>query len=611
MMAALSSVLGEVKGRRRPQWKFPCSVCCKPVKCNQKGLFCDLCNRWCHSRCSDVSDIQYARLSALGPESPWYCQACTIQQLPFADCSFVSDNVSSISDVSCDEEDHPLLCNSTVVFCHINIRSLVPVFDELTTFLVNFQRPVILGVTETWLGPAVSLSEVSVPGYSSYRRDRDSRCGGVLVYVSYSCRSWRRFDLESSDVEAVWVELRVVSHPVLLCVVYRSPSSDAGVFNCIANMLELANKENKEVILMGDLNVNLLGAGSLVSASSLIIEEFCLTQSTRVTPTSESLIDVLFTTRPDLFASSGTFPFSNSDHLLIYGERTGRIEAAQSYTRVRCYKKCDLDTFLADLNDVPWHTMEVFTSVDDKLDCWKSLFTSVVDDHFPLHTVRLRSHSLKWMNDRIIKLMRSRNYFRTKFKRTRCSSDWNKFKLLKKAVIRELRRAKADYFANVASTTHNPRKGWNLLNSAVRPKQKGHISSIVTSSGESVTSSTDIVHSFNNHFSALYNTLPSARHCVPDFGIGSNQFHFVPVSVEAVLDGLNSLVVSKATGPDGLSARILKLAAPMIAGSLCTLFNACQVFFLMTGSLLMFILCLSLVIVAFSPITGQFLYFRF
>ena len=149
--------------------------------------------------------------------------------------------------------------------------------------------------------------------------------------------------------------------------------------------------------------------------------------------------------------------------------------------------------------------MEVFTSVDDKLDCWKSLFTSVVDDHFPLHTVCLRSHSLKWMNDRIIKLMRSRNYFCTKFKRTRCSSDWNKFKLLKKAVIRELHRAKADYFANVACTiSHNPRKGWNLLNSAVRPKQKGHISSIVTSSGESVTSSTDIVHSFNNHFSALY-----------------------------------------------------------------------------------------------------------
>lgn len=218
-MADSSSVLGGVKGRRHPLWKFPCSVCCKPVKCNQKGLYCDLCNRWCHSRCSDVSDIQYAHLSALGPESPWYCQACTIQQLPFADCSLVSDTVSSISDVSFDEEDHSLFCNSTVVLCHINIRSLMPAFDELNNFLVNFQRPVILGITETWLGPAVSLSELSVSGFSFYRRDRDSRGGGVLVYVSYSCRSWRRFDLENSDVEAVWVELRVVSHPVLLCAV--------------------------------------------------------------------------------------------------------------------------------------------------------------------------------------------------------------------------------------------------------------------------------------------------------------------------------------------------------------------------------------------------------
>ena len=151
--------------------------------------------RWCHSRCSDVSDTQYACLSELGPETPWYCHACTLCQLPFADYSFVSDIVSSVSDISYDEEDHPLLCNSTVVLCHINIRSLMPAFDELNNFLVNFQHPVVLGITETWLGPTVSLMR-SVSGFSVYRFDHDSRGGGVLVYVSYSCRSWRRFDLE-------------------------------------------------------------------------------------------------------------------------------------------------------------------------------------------------------------------------------------------------------------------------------------------------------------------------------------------------------------------------------------------------------------------------------
>jgi len=70
-------------------------------------------------------------LSEIGSSTPWYCPACTLQQLSFADSSFVSDAVSSVSDVTYDEEGHPLLCNSTVVFCHIIIRSLMPAFDEL------------------------------------------------------------------------------------------------------------------------------------------------------------------------------------------------------------------------------------------------------------------------------------------------------------------------------------------------------------------------------------------------------------------------------------------------------------------------------------------------
>ena len=119
---------------------------------------------------------------------------------------------------------------------------------------------------------------------------------------------------------------------------------------------------------MGDLNVNLLGTGSLVSALSLITEEYCLSQlisePTRLTPTSETLIDVIFTTHPDRFTSSGTFPFSNSDHLLIYGERTVRIGASQSYTKVRCYKNCDTEAFLADLNDchgILWKYLPLWT----------------------------------------------------------------------------------------------------------------------------------------------------------------------------------------------------------------------------------------------------------
>ena len=133
--------------------------------------------------------------------------------------------------------------SSTKLFCHLNVRSLLLAFDEIRDFMGKLHRPVVLGISESWLTSAVSLGHVRIPGCTVhvYRRDRVSgRGGGVLVYVSHSCRSWRRLDLEQSSVEAIWIELRLMSHSMLLCVVYRPPSSAMCVFDCVAQMLELA-----------------------------------------------------------------------------------------------------------------------------------------------------------------------------------------------------------------------------------------------------------------------------------------------------------------------------------------------------------------------------------
>ena len=55
-----------------------------------------------------MSDTQYAFLSVLGSATPCYCHICTLQQLPFADSSFVSETASSVSDVTYDKDD-PLI----------------------------------------------------------------------------------------------------------------------------------------------------------------------------------------------------------------------------------------------------------------------------------------------------------------------------------------------------------------------------------------------------------------------------------------------------------------------------------------------------------------------
>ena len=46
--------------------------------------------------------------------------------------------------------------------------------------------PVIVALLETWINPAISDSEIFIPGYSTIRRDRSRHGGGILFYVNES-----------------------------------------------------------------------------------------------------------------------------------------------------------------------------------------------------------------------------------------------------------------------------------------------------------------------------------------------------------------------------------------------------------------------------------------
>ena len=109
------------------------------------------------------------------------------------------------------------------------------------------------------------------------------------------------------------------------------------------------------------------------------------------------------------------------------------------------------------------------------------------------------------------------------------------------------------------------------MSQAVKPKYRNHIGCIRTDARD-LDSAEDIVALLNDHFSALFRSLPLPSINHPEFTTDCT-FHFAPLSTDIVFKVLNSLVISKATGPDGLSARILKMVAAAIAGGLTRLFN--------------------------------------
>lgn len=186
----------------------------------------------------------------------------------------------------------PLHCRSSVVLCHLNAQSLVSKIDEVRTALLDAKRLTIPGVSETWLncwwrGQYLIFHNVQ-------KRQQGKRRGGILVYVHSSCRCRRRNDLERYDIEAIWLELHLRSHTILLCNVYRPPSSDSSTLASIIDMVEAATSQGKEVDIMGNLNCNLLSCNQLGDALKSDMENLeLITEPTRVTKSSKSLIDIL------------------------------------------------------------------------------------------------------------------------------------------------------------------------------------------------------------------------------------------------------------------------------------------------------------------------------
>ena len=316
--------------------KYPCTVCSRQVKSNQRGIFCDRCELWTHARGYGVDVVEYERLG-LNVNEEWLCPACISAELPYADVSLISDANTSVSsclpDTSCPDSNYPSTfeVNSCIqLVSHLNCQSLLPKMDEVRDILSNAMHPVILGISESWLDSSVADDEIDIPSYVLYRRNRGSRGGGILVYASSSCRSWRRHNLEDDTTEAIWIEVRLTKNPVLLYNIYRPPNVRHPFLGNLNSMLERAAIEGKELVLMGDLNCNVLTPNSCTNELLSITDEFHLSQlitvPTRITTQSQTTIDLLFSSLSELFSNTGTAVVAGSDHMLIYGERTERVK---------------------------------------------------------------------------------------------------------------------------------------------------------------------------------------------------------------------------------------------------------------------------------------------
>ena len=146
-------------------------------------------------------------------------------------------------------------------------------------------------------------------------KDRESNGkngGGVCIYIRSHISFQLRADLSPNNLEFLTVEIaKPRSKPFLVSTWYRPPQSSPDLFSTFERISDNIDAENLELYLMGVSNCNLLSEVVNNNSSHLlnIIHIYGLTQliteSTRVTQYSSTLIDLCQTNSPDKISKSG------------------------------------------------------------------------------------------------------------------------------------------------------------------------------------------------------------------------------------------------------------------------------------------------------------------
>jgi len=104
----------------------------------------------------------------------------------------------------------------------VNARGLVSKIDVLKQY-VSEMKIDIIGIAETFLNGDVMLAEISIEGFTAYRKDRgnfkEGKRGGVILYIRNEMVSYDHAELNKSESESVWCKLKIdnnssVSFPI-------------------------------------------------------------------------------------------------------------------------------------------------------------------------------------------------------------------------------------------------------------------------------------------------------------------------------------------------------------------------------------------------------------
>ena len=251
--------------------------------------------------------------------------------------------------------------------------------------------------------------------------------------------------------------------PFLVSTWYRPPSSSQDIFSRFEILVDKIDSENNDFYLLGDLNCDMLHNRSNYHISSNLTNIFdiyglsqMISEPTRITSTSRTLIDLCITNSPEKIVNSGVVHLGISDHSLVFMTTKIRYEPVGTHRTIetRDYKK---------IVQLPCELISLEPNPTAMWDEWKTLFMEITDKHAPLKTKRISKKHSPWITYDLMRKIYKRNYLKTKAIIENNAARWEQYKQARNETNNAIKSAKRQYFLhNLELNKENSSKTWKL-----------------------------------------------------------------------------------------------------------------------------------------------------
>ena len=481
------------------------------------------------------------------------------------------------------ENPGPVISKSkSLSLCHINIRSLSrSKLLAIRTSICDLYD--IITLSETYLHQGVSNDVFDIQGFHEIiRKDRDGHGGGVAIFIRNSIVFKREYEFEVPGVEAVWVSVNTIEGKILIGSCYRPPDKN-DFWAALDTVIDNIKQSNvfKYMFILGDLNAdfNTNNGRKLIKLCNDQNLQYLIDEPTRVTSTSQTVLDQLLTNAPNFISNIDVSPpVSTNDHCTIGAKINFKISKKSPYHRhIWLYKHANFDQFRAALQNENFDDVFSYDDVDDICLAWSEKFLQLAKSHIPNKSILVRPNDAPWYTSSLRLMKRKLLRLFRKFKMVKSEQKWEAYRKFRNEYQHALDKAEENYNNSLTDSLKNcknSRGWWCTVKHLLGKGLFRSLPPIETTNNSFITDNKEKASAFNDFFIS-HSNIDTTNAQLPSENFIEEKLVSLTVSEQEVLDLLKSLDTSKATGPDGISPKLLFEAGHSIVPSLTKLFNLC------------------------------------